>query len=194
MHLIGWEQISQWKSLTKSLMKCPPGNIKRTITAIHQMKKRENIEFWFITLISWIWNNQQDLPIATKLQLFRWQTYLTPRQTKSWNLPSLPTVWAYLLIWWRVKQNVLLARFSCLELNLPSSSWSRLSRYRATFSANGWNWWNSGLTYSVWVAHFVFSKYSEILLNSSIWICQVAKAKLLRLVFLLCCAASDTIL
>ena len=24
MHLIGWEQISQWKSLTKCLMKCPP--------------------------------------------------------------------------------------------------------------------------------------------------------------------------
>ena len=25
MHLIGWEQICQWKSLTKCLMKCPPG-------------------------------------------------------------------------------------------------------------------------------------------------------------------------
>ena len=26
MHLIGWEQICQWKPLTKCLMKCPPGN------------------------------------------------------------------------------------------------------------------------------------------------------------------------
>ena len=25
LHLIGWEQICQWKSLTKRLMKCPPG-------------------------------------------------------------------------------------------------------------------------------------------------------------------------
>ena len=25
LHLIGWEQICQWKTLTKRLMKCPPG-------------------------------------------------------------------------------------------------------------------------------------------------------------------------
>ena len=25
LHLIGWEQICQWKTLTKCLMKCPPG-------------------------------------------------------------------------------------------------------------------------------------------------------------------------
>ena len=25
LHLIGWEQIGQWKTLTKRLMKCPPG-------------------------------------------------------------------------------------------------------------------------------------------------------------------------
>ena len=25
LHLIGWEQICQWKTLTKHLMKCPPG-------------------------------------------------------------------------------------------------------------------------------------------------------------------------
>ena len=27
LHLIGWEQICQWKTLTKHLMKCPPGVI-----------------------------------------------------------------------------------------------------------------------------------------------------------------------
>ena len=26
LHLIGWEQICQWKTLTKRLMKCPPGS------------------------------------------------------------------------------------------------------------------------------------------------------------------------
>ena len=28
LHLIGWEQICQWKTLTKRLMKCPPDVIK----------------------------------------------------------------------------------------------------------------------------------------------------------------------
>ena len=29
LHLIGWERICQWKTLTKHFMKCPPGDGKR---------------------------------------------------------------------------------------------------------------------------------------------------------------------
>ena len=62
------------------------------------------------------------------------KTYLIPKQTSSWNLPSFPAMCAPELISCMVWQNVLLARFSCWELRRPSSSWSRLSKYLATFS------------------------------------------------------------
>ena len=32
LHLIGWEQLCQWKTLTKRLMKCPPGPLPTSNT------------------------------------------------------------------------------------------------------------------------------------------------------------------
>ena len=37
LHLIGWEQICQWKTLTKRLMKCPPGNLPLVLLVLETM-------------------------------------------------------------------------------------------------------------------------------------------------------------
>ena len=58
MHLIGWEQICQWKSLTKCLMKCPPGGkIIVCLPApfwVSYSKFQRNFEHhWQIYFVAW---------------------------------------------------------------------------------------------------------------------------------------------
>ena len=46
LHLIGWEQICQWKSLTKCLMKCPPPPVLPYIATLTKGSKWQIIQIW----------------------------------------------------------------------------------------------------------------------------------------------------
>ena len=56
MHLIGWEEICQWKTLTKRLMKCPPGicNFNNIIDKISLLFISLGRKFFFL----WHQNHQ----------------------------------------------------------------------------------------------------------------------------------------
>ena len=53
LHLIGWEQICQWKTLTKCLMKCPPGLLNRKNWLVHVEIETKNVtQIFFYFLIA----------------------------------------------------------------------------------------------------------------------------------------------